>query len=125
MIAALAFFCFIPLALADQVTPSERVTTQLRVRADAASDAEVVGYLKPGEKAELVKTMGAWRKIKLTDTTGYVSTSYTTVSPDAKPGPAPSITDLPKPEGASLLGNQNVLLGLPLDADASDESCAA
>jgi endonuclease G len=92
------------------------------VRADTASDAEVVGYLKPGEKAELVKTVGAWREIKLTDTTGFVPSSYTTVVPDGQPPPSTTTTTtLPMPEGANLTGNRHVLLGIPLDADPSDD----
>lgn len=71
-------------AWADQVTPNDRVTTRLRVRAEASSDAEIVGYLKPGDQVPLVKTSGAWREVQLPDTTGYVASSYTTVVPDPK-----------------------------------------
>jgi competence protein ComEC len=97
VIAALGFFCFLPAALADQVTPNERVTTRLRVRAEASSDAEVVGYLNPGEKAELVKTIGAWREVKATTWAGFVPSGYTSVISD-KPAAAPTTaTAQPKP----------------------------
>lgn len=79
VIAALGFFWFLPAAHADEVTPNERVTSKLKVRAEAKSSADVVGYLKPGDKADLVKTVGAWREIKFQTTTGYVSSSFTTV----------------------------------------------
>jgi hypothetical protein len=41
--------------------------------------------LKPGEKADLLRTMGAWREVKAATWTGYVPSGYTTVIPD---GPA-------------------------------------
>jgi hypothetical protein len=52
LVAALAFFFLVPAALGDQVTPSERVKTRLRAKDQPGPEGNVVGYLKPGEKAE-------------------------------------------------------------------------
>ena len=108
-------------AWADQVTPNDRVSSRLLVRSEAKSDAEIVGYLKTHDKVPLIKTTGAWREVKLPDTTGFVASSYSTVIPDGIPeSPATAVT-LPMPAGANLLGNRHVLLGIPLDADPSDD----
>lgn len=82
LIAALAFGCFVPLANAEQVTPSNRVVTRLRARDQPNAKGEVIGYLKPGDKAELVKTTGAWREVKAASWTGFVPVGYTVVIPD-------------------------------------------
>jgi len=52
LVATLAFLFFVAPALADQVTPNERVKTRLRAKDQPGSEGNVVGYLKPGEKAE-------------------------------------------------------------------------
>ena len=105
-------------AYADQVTPNDRVTTRLRVRAEANTDAEVIGYLKPGDKVPLVKTSGAWREVQMPNRTGFVASSYSKVVPDPEPPPT---TTLPMPDGANLVGSPHILLGIPLDADPSDD----
>jgi len=108
-------------AWAEQVTPNDRVTSRLRVRSEAKSDGGLVGYLKPGETAELVKTMGGWREIKFAGSTGYVASTYTTVVPDGSSVSPAAAVSLPMPAGANLVGKQNVLLGIPLDANPSDD----
>jgi len=96
LVATLAFFFFAP-AFADQVTPSERVKTRLRAKDQPGPEGNVVGYLKPGEKADLLRTTGAWREVKAATWTGYVPSGYTTVIPDeATPAP-PTATVQPKP----------------------------
>jgi hypothetical protein len=52
LVAALAFSFLVPAALADQVTPNGRVKTKLRAKDQPGPEGNVVGYLKPGEKAE-------------------------------------------------------------------------
>ncbi len=79
LVAALAFFSFVAPALADQVTPNELVKTRLRAKDQPSSEGNVVGYLKPGEKADLLRTTGAWREVKAATWTGYVPSGYTTV----------------------------------------------
>ena len=96
LVAALAFFSFVAPALADQVTPNERVKTRLRAKDQPGPEGNVVGYLKPGENAVLVRTTGAWREVKAGTWTGYVPSGYTTVIPDG-PTPAPTATAQPGP----------------------------
>jgi hypothetical protein len=119
--AVLGFSCFLCPTFAAQVAPNDRVTSKLRVRAEAASHAEVIVYLKLGDSAELVKTVGGWRKTRLPNTTGYLFSAYAKVVPDNPSAPAPVAAGRPTPESASLVGNQHILLGLPLDTDASDD----
>jgi competence protein ComEC len=89
LVAALAFLFLVPAAFGDQVTPNERVKTRLRAKDQLGPEGNVVGYLKPGDKAVLVRTTGAWREVKAATWTGYVPSGYTTVIPDE---PAPSST---------------------------------
>jgi len=131
LVATLAFLFFVAPALADQVTPSERVKTRLRAKDQPGPEGNVVGYLKPGEKADLLRTTGAWREVKAATWTGYVPSGYTTVIPD-EPTPAPTAATVqPKPAtqpttskipaGDSIVGSVHVTLGIPLDNDPSDD----
>jgi hypothetical protein len=52
LVAALALFFLVAPALADQVTTNGRVKTKLRAKDQPGPEGNVVGYLKPGEKAE-------------------------------------------------------------------------
>jgi Predicted hydrolase (metallo-beta-lactamase superfamily) len=88
LVATLAFLFFVAPALADQVTPNGRVKTKLRAKDQPGPEGNVVGYLKPGENAVLVRTTGAWREVKAPTWTGYVPSGYTMVIPDG-PTPAP------------------------------------
>ena len=99
LIAALALLCLVPTSLAEQVTPSGRVVTRLRARDQPNSKGEVIGYLKPGENAELVKTTGAWREVKAGTWSGFMPSGYTVVLPD-EPAPAPT-TAAVQPEPAT------------------------
>ena len=64
-------------AQADQVVPSERVTSRLNVRLDASSSSEVVGALRPGEAAAFERSVPFWYEVTLTDgTRGYVSKAW-------------------------------------------------
>ena len=108
LVATLAFFFFVAPALADQVTPNGRVKTKLRAKDQPGPEGNVVGYLKPGDKAVLVRTTGAWREVKAGTWTGYVPSGYTTVIPEptpaptaatVQPGPATQPTK-PKPRAA-------------------------
>jgi len=64
-------------AWADQVVPSDRVSTHLNVRHDPSASAAVVGALRPGEAAVFVRSVPFWYEIRLPDGTGgYVSKAW-------------------------------------------------
>jgi len=74
-------------AWADQVVPSDRVESRLRVRLDANSTSTVVGYLYPGQAARLDQSVSYWYQVTLSDgTSGYVSKSWVQVVPDPVSG---------------------------------------
>lgn len=59
------------------VVPSERITTRLRVRADWKDSSQIIGYILPGDSAELIEDLPRWRKVRLSDgNIGFVSKSY-------------------------------------------------
>jgi len=76
-------------ALADDVTPNDRVETRLRVRMEPNTDitTPVIGFLEPGQTAELIDdTVSYWYEIRLdSGTSGYVSKAYSRVIPDVGP----------------------------------------
>jgi hypothetical protein len=58
LITALAFVCFVPLANAEQVTPSDRVVTRLRARDQPNSKEERLWATSgPHENATLLGTV--------------------------------------------------------------------
>lgn len=64
-------------ARADQVVPSERVSTHLNVRLDPSASAVIVGALRPGEAGVFVRSVPFWYEIRLPDgTAGYVSKAW-------------------------------------------------
>jgi hypothetical protein len=70
------------LARADQVTPSDRVHSRLGVHETASSDADLRGFLLPGDRVPLVETNGPWRQILFQGQPGFVASSYSRVVPD-------------------------------------------
>lgn len=75
-----------PALAAPEVSPSERVTRNVVVRAQPGGDAAMVGGLFPGDEAELLGEVPGWYQIRLDDgRTGYVSKSWTVVTDDAEP----------------------------------------
>lgn len=75
-------------AKADTVTPSDRVETRLRVRETASTDSAIVGFLDPGESAELSESVPRWYKIQLSDgTIGFVSKGWSNVIPASSAQP--------------------------------------
>lgn len=76
-----------PLARAEAVTPNERVHTGLRVRTAASTEAEILGFLLPGERVPHVRTEGAWREIVFEGEPGFVASSYSRVLAE-EAGPA-------------------------------------
>ena len=81
-------FLSVASALADEVTPNDRVETRLRVRAAPSADAAtpIVAFLAPGENAELVDDVPYWWQIRTSaGTEGFVSKGYSRVIPDLAP----------------------------------------
>ncbi|MFC1626423.1 SH3 domain-containing protein [Pseudomonadota bacterium] len=63
--------------LAETVTPSDRVTTSLKVRAEPSTSSQEVGRLRLGESADLIESVPHWYHVKLSDDTeGYVYKSW-------------------------------------------------
>jgi hypothetical protein len=110
VLALVAVCCWVGLAIAATVTPSDRVTSYLVVRNQPSSDGLEVGRLKPGEKAETIQSVPRWLKVRLSDgTVGYVSKAWVeevevAPSPGAPPAtPAPAAAAPPPNAPAPLL----------------------
>jgi hypothetical protein len=100
----LALLSFAAPVLADTVTPKAKAVHGVVVRADDSTDSAQVGALSPGESAELIETVGAWRNVRLANgTTGFVSSAWTDVvqGEAAAPTPAPTPTPTAGPTPAS------------------------
>jgi len=71
---------------ADLVTPSNRVTTHLIVRAQPSGQSAQVGTLQPGERADLLERVPRWYKVRLpSGQEGFVSKSWSAVLPESAP----------------------------------------
>lgn len=65
---------------AEDVTPSDRVTTRLNVREEPSTDSAIIGKLAPGETASLIDSAARWYHVRLDDgTPGYVSKAWSEV----------------------------------------------
>lgn len=63
---------------ADEVRPSERVTTAVIVRQGPSTDTAIRSRLRPGETAEVIDEVSGWYHVRLSDgTEGYVSKAWT------------------------------------------------
>jgi competence protein ComEC len=73
------------------ITPSDRVSVSLNLRAQPSSSSRVVGVLRPGDTAEVIDDqVPRWYRVRLSDQTeGYVSKSWVV---EAAP---PSSTTMP------------------------------
>lgn len=72
-------------AMADKITPSERVTSHVNVREEPSSDSVTVGKLRVGEQADLLASVPHWYKIRLPDgIVGFVSKGWTKLVPDGQ-----------------------------------------
>lgn len=68
---------FASAALADRVTPSDRVETRLRIRSAADGQAQVVGHLLPGGSLPLRASVPNWYEVELPDgQRGFVSKAW-------------------------------------------------
>jgi competence protein ComEC len=68
-------------ALAQEVIPSDRVTSLVNVRQGPFTQSAIVGELRPGEKGELLQELSGWYRIRLDDgTVGFVSKAWTEIA---------------------------------------------
>lgn len=72
-----------PSVYSAYITPSDRVSNFISIREyPSSSDSDVVGKLKPGEKAELLKVVPRWYKVRFNNSVeGYVSKAWSRVIP--------------------------------------------
>jgi beta-lactamase superfamily II metal-dependent hydrolase len=79
-------------ALADDVLPTNEVTTRVVVRAGPSSQTGDIGSLREGEQAELLGSVPNWYRVRLANgTEGFVAKRWTRVV--SAPGqPPPSFT---------------------------------
>lgn len=74
-----ATFCATP-AAAEDVTPSERVSSAVLVRQGPSTDTAILARLRPGDNATIVGEISGWYQVELADgTRGYVSKAWTVV----------------------------------------------
>jgi len=67
-------------AAAEDLTPSERVSSAVLVRQGPSTDTAILARLRPGDIATIVGEVSGWFQIKLPDgTLGYVSKAWTVV----------------------------------------------
>ncbi len=75
-----------PALAAPEVTPSQRVTRNVVLRAEPDGDAAPLGALLPGQEAELLGEVPGWYHVRFADgRVGYVSKSWTVVTDDGEP----------------------------------------
>ncbi|MXO58558.1 MBL fold metallo-hydrolase [Altererythrobacter salegens] len=66
--------------LAEEVVPSDRVTTGVHVRAEPTSHSTSLAILRPGNIAEVIGDVPGWYQVRLSDgEVGFVSKSWTIV----------------------------------------------
>lgn len=67
---SIAVLLFPDLLFADQVTPSDRVTSHVNIRYHPNSQSKFVGTLGVNETAEFLKSAPYWHKIRLSNGVG-------------------------------------------------------
>jgi competence protein ComEC len=71
----------VPVSAQDLVTPSDRVTTRVNIRAQPAASAAPLGRLEIGEGLPLVSSDPYWYEVRLADgRSGFVSKAWSTIS---------------------------------------------
>jgi beta-lactamase superfamily II metal-dependent hydrolase len=67
-------------AVADDVVPSDRVSSAVLVRGGASTDTAILARLRPGDSAKLVGEVSGWYVVELENgTRGYVSKAWTVI----------------------------------------------
>lgn len=76
LFSTLLFCCASP-SWSEQVSPSPRVKTYLRVHQQPDAESEVIGRMAPTAKAVLLETVPWWYRVQLEDgSVGYVSKAW-------------------------------------------------
>lgn len=82
------------LAVAERVTPTDRVRNSVTIREGPSSQSAEVGRLRPGDSLEFVRNVPRYRElIRTNGEHGFVSKSFTRVIRDAAAGLAPRQDD--------------------------------
>jgi Mg-chelatase subunit ChlD len=72
-----------PVAGAQEVVPSEKVTSRVILRAAPTTKSADVGSFRPGQRATLLEAGDAWHHVELADgTRGFVSAAWTVLVPN-------------------------------------------
>jgi Mg-chelatase subunit ChlD len=73
-----------PAALAQEVVPSERVTSRVILRSEPGRHGADVGSFRPGDRATLLEAGDDWHHVELSDgKRGFVSAAWTVLVPTA------------------------------------------
>jgi beta-lactamase superfamily II metal-dependent hydrolase len=73
----------VPTAAADDVAPSNRVTSAVLIRAGPSTETAIVGRLRPGDSALLIGETSGWYQVELDNgLKGYVSKAWTMRIPE-------------------------------------------
>ncbi len=65
----------------DRVTPSDRVSTRLNVRAQPDAGSNVIGSLQPGQSAELLESIPNWYRVRLQNSQeGFVNKAWAKIA---------------------------------------------
>lgn len=93
--ASVIFALFTAPLLAQEVTPSSRVTNSVKVRAFPDSGSAEVGKLLPGQKAQLIEDVPAWYGVRLSSgQQGFVSKRWVDLVPGGT-GAATGVVGVP------------------------------
>jgi endonuclease/exonuclease/phosphatase family protein len=88
ILVGICLIAFAQPALADKVTPSERVETRLRIRDVADGQAQVIGHILPGQALALRATIPNWYEVELPNgQRGFVNKAWATLVPDSLVAP--------------------------------------
>ena len=73
-------------AIAEQVTPDDRVKTRVIIRQNPTTESAPVGRLLVGESLELARELSGWYEVRLPDgSLGYVSKAWTKPIEEGQP----------------------------------------
>lgn len=90
LVALFAMVAAAPATAAPTIVPSPRVTAAVVVRSKPTTQSEALARLRPGETLPLVEEVPGWYRVTLPDgRTGYVSKTWTDLTPEAAPPAAP------------------------------------
>ena len=82
IITILALLFLTAYSYAEQVSPSDRVKSNLNIRSTPSTDLQPIGVLLPNESLEFISSESGWYKVKYKGQTGYVSKSWSVLLDD-------------------------------------------